>query len=372
VTFCQHAGAAQLNGMTSWVMLGAGVREMSYMFTEVGTGWRNRQPQDPARADVPGFVGGSVLVGGSAARDAVGLSQNGSIRRNPWSGVAPVIAAGTAVIAVAVVVLVLAGLGGESVLAADPVTSTANAATAGAAGGETRTPPEIDPKHPLAPALEHAYAARKALTQVKDYEAKFFKRERIGGRLISAEMGIRFRTKPFSVYLRYVAPNAGREVLYVDGMNNGKLLAREASGLASLVGTVSVLPTSSDAMAENRHPITLIGIEHLLERVIAQWEVESQYGEIDVKYRPSKLGGADCKVLESSHPRPRRQFKFHMTRLWIDEKQGLPVRVEQFDFPAAGESEPQLVEEYTYTNLKLNIGLGDRDFDPRNPNYSFK
>ena len=32
---------------------------------------------------------------------------------------------------------------------------------------------------------------------------------------------------------------------------------------------------------------------------------------------------------------------------------------------------PQLLEEYTYLNLKLNNGFTDADFDVRNPNYQF-
>ena len=32
----------------------------------------------------------------------------------------------------------------------------------------------------------------------------------------------------------------------------------------------------------------------------------------------------------------------------------------------------ELVEEYNYTNLKLNNGFGDGDFDPRNPQYAFR
>jgi len=32
---------------------------------------------------------------------------------------------------------------------------------------------------------------------------------------------------------------------------------------------------------------------------------------------------------------------------------------------------PELVEEYTYLDLRTDVGLTDRDFDPRNAAYSF-
>ena len=34
--------------------------------------------------------------------------------------------------------------------------------------------------------------------------------------------------------------------------------------------------------------------------------------------------------------------------------------------------EPPLVEEYTYANLKFNLGFTDADFDVNNPQYGFK
>ena len=39
--------------------------------------------------------------------------------------------------------------------------------------------------------------------------------------------------------------------------------------------------------------------------------------------------------------------------------------------PTSPEAAPELVEEYTYTDLKLNVGLGDVDFDVSNTDYAF-
>ena len=49
----------------------------------------------------------------------------------------------------------------------------------------------------------------------------------------------------------------------------------------------------------------------------------------------------------------------------------IPIRFEAYDWPGAA-GQPQLIEEYTYVNLKLNNGFTDADFDIRNPNYGFK
>ncbi len=231
--------------------------------------------------------------------------------------------------------------------------------------------PAVDPQHPLAPALEHAYKARETLMQVADYEALFSKREIVGRKPVESTMRIKFRKEPYSVYMIFLKPHEGREVIYVNGKNKGMLLAHE-TGIKSIAGTVSLATDSEDAMEDNRYPITMIGMHFMLDRLIEQWELESQYGEVEVQYYPNaKLGASTtCKVIESKHPKPRKQFRFHITRLFLDNATGYPIRLEQLNFPE-GNAKPILAEAYTYLDVKVNVGLKDRDFDHTNPNYAF-
>lgn len=232
---------------------------------------------------------------------------------------------------------------------------------------------KIDPNHPLAPALKYVKQSREVMNQIQDYEALFTKRERINGQLITQQMEMRLREKPFSVYLRFKHPSPGREVLYVAGQNNNELIAHEATGFASIIGTISISPTSARAMKENRYPVTMIGISNLLDKIIKQMEVEGQYGEIDVKYYPdAKIGQVECVAIEVSHPVPRRQFRNQLTRIYFEKKSKMLIRLEAYGFPQqAGQPSP-LVEEYTYTNIQTNKGLADRHFDRRNPEYQFR
>jgi hypothetical protein len=228
------------------------------------------------------------------------------------------------------------------------------------------------PEHPLKPAIALAASSLKTLEEIQDYEASMIKRELIDGKMITQSMTIKFREEPFSVYLGFTGENAGREVLYIDGKNQNMILAHEGSGLKSLVGTISLSPTGKEVMAQNRYPITTIGLRNILRKLSQRWEDESKYGECDVKfYQNAKLGETACLVVECSHPRPRKQFKFHLTRLFIDKQTNLPVRVENFDHPPRDGEKPVLLEEYTYLNLRTNLGLTDRDFDRNNPNYAF-
>lgn len=230
---------------------------------------------------------------------------------------------------------------------------------------------DVAPHHALQPALKLARTARDNAAQLTDYTATFSKRELVGQDLIAHTMDVKFRPAPFSVYMKFRKANDGREVLFVEGRNGGKLMAREP-GFKGIVGTVSLLPTSANAMSEGRYPITLFGMENLAKGVIGMWENELKYEDPDVKYYPNaKFGGMECQVIESTHPTPKRHFPFHRTRLYIDKSSGLPVRVEQNGFPLKSGGQPPVIEEYSYTSIKTNVKLTERDFDSRNPNYGF-
>ena len=60
---------------------------------------------------------------------------------------------------------------------------------------------------------------------------------------------------------------------------------------------------------------------------------------------------------------PRRNFVFHMARIFVDKELNLPIRYESYDWPKEPGGPPELMEEYTYLNLKLNNGFTDADFD---------
>jgi len=226
-------------------------------------------------------------------------------------------------------------------------------------------------EHPLQPAIKYAEKSYAKAATLDSYVATFQKRELVGNTIVSQRAKMKFRSDPFSVYLYFESPHEGREVIYVDGRNNGNLLAHEA-GFASLIGTLELSPTGSQVMSENRYPITRAGIANLAKAVIDQWEKELQYGETEVKYyKDAKVGEYSCKVIESSHPRPRRQFPFHMTRLWIDDASGLPVRVQQFGFPTKRDAKPPVIEDYIFSSIRSDTRLTDRDFDVNNPKYNF-
>ena len=256
---------------------------------------------------------------------------------------------------------------------ASPATSATPASNVTTADQESLPKPPIDEAHPLYLPLQEAYKAREALKAVKDYEAVFVKRELIGRRVQKTTMNLKLRVEPFGVYLKFIDTNAGREVIYNEGRLNNQMQIHEA-GIKALAGTVLRTPNSPDVMAENRYPANMVGLKNMLDKVIKQWEEEGKFGEVKTqKYPGSKLPtGEECVAYESLHPTPRNQFKFHITRLWIENKTGLVIRVEQLGFPQMGDKEPPVIEEYTYGSLKTNVKLTDYDFDVKNKTYKYQ
>ena len=207
---------------------------------------------------------------------------------------------------------------------------------------------------------------------VTDYTCTFWKRERISGKLIPAHvMAMKVRTKPQSIYLKFEQPAKGREAIYVAGRHAGKVVAHDVGFNKLLAGTIHLEPTSARAMTDCRHPITEAGIGPLLETVSRRWAVELDQHETVVSFSDMLVGERHCQMIESTHPGRKSDFLFHKVRLFIDKELGLPIRFEAYDWPRKSGIEPELAEEYTYGELKLNVGLKEIDFDVANGTYSF-
>ena len=226
------------------------------------------------------------------------------------------------------------------------------------------------------PAIRWAYLSLQVMERVQDYSATLCKRERFNGKVGEAEYAfIKVRNKPFSVYMYFMEPASlrGQEVLYVDGQNEGKLQGHAGSGVRKLAGTVSLEPTGRVAMTGQHYPITELGISNLLRRLIEVSEKDAKYGECEVNFfQGAKINNRLCTCIQVVHPVPRRNFIYHMARIFVDDELNVPIRLEAYDWPDRRNSQPQLIEEYTYVNLKLNNGFTNAEFDVHNPNYGFK
>jgi hypothetical protein len=225
------------------------------------------------------------------------------------------------------------------------------------------------------PALRWAYQGLKQMESIQDYSCTLIKRERINGQLGEHQyISAKIRHQPFSVYMQFIGPESlkGQEAIYVEGANDGKMLAH-GTGIKALVGTVSLHPTSALAMQGNKYPITDVGVLNLTKKLIDVGENDAQFGECEVTFfKNSKINERTCTCMQFVHPVPRKEFKYHVARIFVDDELNLPVRYEAYDWPSQEGGKPELTEEYTYLHIKINNGFTDADFDVRNPGYKFR
>ena len=110
----------------------------------------------------------------------------------------------------------------------------------------------------------------------------------------------------------------------------------------------------------------------MLVRLIERGSQERQYGDVEVKFmKNAKINGRVCTVLDVTHPVQHKYFEFYKAQIFIDDELQMPIRYAAYLWPETPGGPCPVIEEYTYLNLKLNVGLTDADFDHANPEYRF-
>jgi hypothetical protein len=170
--------------------------------------------------------------------------------------------------------------------------------------------------------------------------------------------------------MRFLAPATlkGRKVLYVRGQNEGKMLVRNGGKRFSYV-TVRLEPDSEAAMKESRYPITETGLKNVTRRLLEKAEEDMLHDPTGANtqvtfFRDAKVDGRTCTRIRVTHPEPDENLSFHVANVFVDDQLGVPVRVEGYGWPDEEDDAPPLLEEYTFTRLRLNVGLTEAQFDP--------
>ncbi|MGB7346150.1 MAG: DUF1571 domain-containing protein [Pirellulaceae bacterium] len=254
-----------------------------------------------------------------------------------------------------------------------------------ATASPSKSAAEILATDPLEHALDIAQRGlQKCQSQVDDYTALMVIRERVGGELGSHQyIAAKIRNRkisngrivqPLSVYLNFLKPSTvkGREVIYVEGKNNGNIIAHEGGLKGRYLPTVRVRPDSMLAMRGQRYPMTEIGVENLILKLIERGEKAKTYPDVVCELRQNaRIKDRVCTVFELTQPVKRPGSEFHQAQIFIDDTHNVPIRYIAYDWPRTDGARPEIIEEYNYMNLKINVGLTDADFDPENSAYNF-
>lgn len=243
--------------------------------------------------------------------------------------------------------------------------------------------PTPDNNYSLKIALDIARKSRERYReQNSDYISRLYRAERHGDELVGSTVQVKIRDRdeeaeiPFSVYLRYIEPEAiaGREVIYVENANDGNLIAHKEGALNLF--RLHLKPDSMLAMAGNKYPITMIGLENMLTQMIERGERELKHGECEVDIHPGHAVGEGeskrvCTLINIWHREKKPEFDFCLLQIYVDEELLIPIRYAAYTWPEEGTENYVLQEEYSYFDLQLNVGHSDAVFDPDNEAYDF-
>jgi hypothetical protein len=269
--------------------------------------------------------------------------------------------------------------------AAEPQAQVTTANRIGLPRSQQELPPPPPVPHPLVPAMQLAGESYVFLRdQVSDYSCGIVKQERIDGRLkpmefISAKVRHQRvvngrQAQRASIYLRFLGPEdmADREVLWVEGTNGGKMVVRRG-GTRFQYLTLELDPAGDAALQYSRYPTSESGMINMVRKLIDVGTADMQYGECEVEiFEDVKVDNRPCKCVQVVHPRRRSVFLFNVVRIFIDNEFPVPVRYEAYDWPVSDSEPPPLIEEYTFRNIRLNVGFSDSEFQRNYSEYKFR
>lgn len=192
--------------------------------------------------------------------------------------------------------------------------------------------------------------ARITFDGLADYTCVLSSKELVDGKLKQQDgMRLMFR-KPASYRMKW--SNDWVEIFYVQGLNDNKMVVH--GGM--LLGYLRVKVPLSAALKYSRHTLVEADIGHTLDLV----EKNYQRAAVDkdaliVPDGKETLNGQPTLRFRAVFP-PDKGYYGHIVRVNLHEENGLPLKIEVHGW------QNELLEQYEFSNLKLNTGLTAADF----------
>jgi hypothetical protein len=224
---------------------------------------------------------------------------------------------------------------------------------------------------------------RRRLAEASDYTCTFFKQERIDSELSDGQfIELKMRHKPFSVYMKWLSGDKGREVLYVDGVDENRMTVHPGGWKARLVPALKLDPDGSLALRESRHPVTMVGLVKLCDEIVNRRRNELEHRH-PVRCRLSEnevVNERPCYCFVSIYVDRKINEEYRKSIQYIDKEFLLPICVKNYAWPEEKQTfaddnaldEATLIEHYAYSELQFNQQLASEDFDRANKAYGFR
>ncbi len=216
--------------------------------------------------------------------------------------------------------------------------------------------------------------ASRRIDQFQGYTATFKKLERINGKLVPEQtLAMKVRHNSFAVYFKFLAPKAGKEVVYAEGKNDNMVIAHNGDWTRRLVPRLRLEPNGKVALADSRHPITEAGLSNLAHKLLAFRKLDLEDSDaVTILDRITEPDGHLWlrAVHLHTHKSPARPYT--RVEVLFDPKTLIPMQISSWEWPeSSGNGELLLAERYRYEDLVIDPILTALDFDPSNPKYEF-
>jgi hypothetical protein len=218
-----------------------------------------------------------------------------------------------------------------------------------------------------------------SFAKIPDYTCTLFKQERIGGRLNDGQtIDMKIRHEPFSVYMKWLSGDRGRQLIYVDGLNEGRMLVQPGGIKGRLTGVLHLEPEGTLAMSESRYPIMKAGLLELARSILEYQvrDIERGTGFRCELRDHQEFEGRPCYLYQIECEGPEFCDVYRKSIVFIDKDLSMPLCAKSYTWgrdtnPETIDDET-LVEFYAYSELRMEQQLSSLDFDQGNKDYKLR
>jgi len=271
---------------------------------------------------------------------------------------------------------------GHRVVAQKPIISSATqlAATKLEVAGDDSTDQPADTESTLRRKIEMLEQGADFLKLKTDYTGRIFKQEVVKGELLDEQViFLKCRQKPFSVYLVWEAGDVGREVIFIKGQNDDKMIAHDG-GWKARIPAFTLPVDCALVMRDARYPVTCAGLMGLIDTMLGVHRDDLNKSNVAscVMESGQEVEGRPCWMFTTRYKSKDESQVYRKSVTLIDQEWNLPLRSQHFEWPRPGvelaEAEldnETIIESYLFSDVKFDQNLTDRDFDRTNSDYKF-
>ena len=223
---------------------------------------------------------------------------------------------------------------------------------------------------------------------IESYKFTLTRQERVGGDLLAPQvMDVKLRHEPFSLYMKWLkgegAGVKGRQLLFVEGQNDDKLIILPGGLAGRLTGAVELSLDDPLVTAEARHPANECGLLNLAQTVLGHHlrDLEADCRGVQCELHDNQMyNDRPCFLFIATYESPERSPTYRKVAMFIDKEMSMPICINNYTW-GPDDVAPQeldsltLVEAYSYSDIVVDTreaSLTEDDWSRDNKRYRMK